>query len=353
MLTFEGATATYGNTSHKHAVSKVGSKLYSYDLNGNMTSRGTGSGTQTLAWNNENRLQSVNGAGAAESYGYDPDGRRVKVVAGNTTTFFINPYYEVEVTTLSGIISAAVESVDGTVPVTATNGATTTGVITATAMEVPSATPTEIPMASPTPSPAATPTATPQPADVAAVRSVYLPAVNNAQAAGNAANAAAGAQIYLPSVSRSDVTGEAAPAAEAAAEAVPESESVTPGEQPDAITAATVVIRKYYYFGGQRAAMREGSTLRYLHWNHLGSTVMETSAAGSVLTDQKYYPFGAQRDAGPVVTDHRFTGQKQDESGLYYYNARYYDPEIGHFISPDTLVPDPMRVDAYNRYMYS
>ncbi|MCB0045068.1 MAG: hypothetical protein KDD92_06555, partial [Caldilineaceae bacterium] len=36
-----------------------------------------------------------------------------------------------------------------------------------------------------------------------------------------------------------------------------------------------------------------------------------------------------------------------------YYNARYYDPEIGHFISPDTLVPDPLRVDAYNRYMYA
>ncbi|MCA9368357.1 RHS repeat-associated core domain-containing protein, partial [Candidatus Kaiserbacteria bacterium] len=52
-------------------------------------------------------------------------------------------------------------------------------------------------------------------------------------------------------------------------------------------------------------------------------------------------------------TDNLFTGQKQDESGLYYYNARYYDPEIGQFISPDTIVPEPMRVDAYNRYMYA
>ncbi|MCB9139742.1 MAG: alpha/beta fold hydrolase [Caldilineaceae bacterium] len=167
--------------------------------------------------------------------------------------------------------------------------------------------------------------------------------MSNAQSAGSIVSAAAGAQIYLPAVSRSD----------AAAEIAAEAEAVAPVEQPSAVTATATVIRKYYYFGSQRVAMRQGSELRYLHWNHLGSTVMETSAAGSVLTDQKYYPFGAQRDAGPVATDHRFTGQKQDESGLYYYNARYYDPEIGQFISPDTLVPEPGKVFAYNRYMYA
>ena len=42
-----------------------------------------------------------------------------------------------------------------------------------------------------------------------------------------------------------------------------------------------------------------------------------------------------------------------DGSGLYYYNARYYDPVIGQFVSPDTLVPEPGRVFGYNRYMYT
>ncbi|MCB9139753.1 MAG: RHS repeat-associated core domain-containing protein [Caldilineaceae bacterium] len=60
-----------------------------------------------------------------------------------------------------------------------------------------------------------------------------------------------------------------------------------------------------------------------------------------------------RRTVNTPLTDNLFTGQKQDESGLYYYNARYYDPEIGHFISPDTLVPDPGSVFGYNRYMYS
>jgi len=36
---------------------------------------------------------------------------------------------------------------------------------------------------------------------------------------------------------------------------------------------------------------------------------------------------------------------------LQYYNARYYDPAIGTFISPDTLVPDVTNVFDYNRYM--
>ncbi len=65
-----------------------------------------------------------------------------------------------------------------------------------------------------------------------------------------------------------------------------------------------------------------------------------------------YAAYGRQRDSGPVVTDHRFTGQKVDGNGLYYYNARYYDPVLGAFISPDTLVPDPTNLLDYNRYMY-
>ena len=54
-----------------------------------------------------------------------------------------------------------------------------------------------------------------------------------------------------------------------------------------------------------------------------------------------------------LIADRRFTGQREDGTGLVYMNARYYDPAIGQFISPDTLVPDPGRVFGYNRYMYT
>jgi RHS repeat-associated protein len=53
-----------------------------------------------------------------------------------------------------------------------------------------------------------------------------------------------------------------------------------------------------------------------------------------------------------VPTDNRFTGQKEDGTGLVYMNARYYDPVTGQFVSPDTLVPDATNLFDYNRYMY-
>ena len=48
----------------------------------------------------------------------------------------------------------------------------------------------------------------------------------------------------------------------------------------------------------------------------------------------------------------RFTGQRLDSTGLYYYGARYYDPTIGRFISPDTIVQDPANPQSFNRYSY-
>jgi len=40
------------------------------------------------------------------------------------------------------------------------------------------------------------------------------------------------------------------------------------------------------------------------------------------------------------------------ESGLYYYGARYYDPELARFISPDPIVPSPGDPQSLNRYSY-
>ena len=68
---------------------------------------------------------------------------------------------------------------------------------------------------------------------------------------------------------------------------------------------------------------------------------------------QGYYAYGRKRRGGTLATDHTFTGQKRDGTGLMYYNARYYDPVIGTFISPDTIVPDVTSVFSYNRYMYT
>ena len=55
----------------------------------------------------------------------------------------------------------------------------------------------------------------------------------------------------------------------------------------------------------------------------------------------RYHPWGGTRYTyGTTPTDRQFTGQINDvEIGLYFYNARYYDPALGRFIQADSIVP--------------
>jgi RHS repeat-associated protein len=77
---------------------------------------------------------------------------------------------------------------------------------------------------------------------------------------------------------------------------------------------------------------------RIITQDHLSGTALVTNADGSVNGTMKYFPFGGIR-AGTVPTERLFTGQRLDDTGLYYYGARYYDATMGRFISPDTLAP--------------
>jgi RHS repeat-associated protein len=85
----------------------------------------------------------------------------------------------------------------------------------------------------------------------------------------------------------------------------------------------------------------------------LGSTVATSNSSGNFSGQEWYHAYGRYRGGHELGSENRFTGQKLDATGLMYYNARYYDPELGHFISPDTLVPDPTNLLDYNRYMYT
>ena len=68
----------------------------------------------------------------------------------------------------------------------------------------------------------------------------------------------------------------------------------------------------------------------------------------NTLWGENRYSFGA------TPTQRRFTGQVLDNvaGGLYFYNARYYDPALGRFVSADTIVPNPGNPQALNRYSY-
>ncbi len=82
-------------------------------------------------------------------------------------------------------------------------------------------------------------------------------------------------------------------------------------------------------------------TKRWYLSDHLGSTHLILDEAAQVVAEKSYYPFGESRHApNPAVSPYDYTGKELDASGLYYYEARYYDPEIGRFISVDPLYVD-------------
>jgi RHS repeat-associated protein len=108
-----------------------------------------------------------------------------------------------------------------------------------------------------------------------------------------------------------------------------------------------------YYHGGKLVAVRQGTTLSFILQDHLGSTVGTVNTSGTLASTISYFSFGECRNStGTLPTEQKFTGQRLDSTGLYYYGARYYDPSIGRFISADTIVPDPYNPQTLNRYSY-
>jgi RHS repeat-associated protein len=98
--------------------------------------------------------------------------------------------------------------------------------------------------------------------------------------------------------------------------------------------------------------------INYYHSDHLGSSNVITDAKGNQVEFSEYTPYGgfSRRiipNNGAERTTHYFTGKELDAStGLYFYGARYYDPALGRFITPDTIVQSPYDPQSLNRYAY-
>ena len=108
-------------------------------------------------------------------------------------------------------------------------------------------------------------------------------------------------------------------------------------------------------FDSETPVETPASLIRYQLANHLGSTSLELDDAAAIISCEEYYPFGgtsyqAGRSAVEVSRKrYRYTGKERDEeTGLYYYGARYYAPWIGRWISCD---PAGL-VDGSNVYRY-
>jgi RHS repeat-associated protein len=76
--------------------------------------------------------------------------------------------------------------------------------------------------------------------------------------------------------------------------------------------------------------------VRYYHADGQGSIIGLTNESGQEVTQYAYDPFGNVTVAGESSDNpFQYTGRENDGTGLYYYRARYYSPELQRFISED------------------
>ncbi|NMB98758.1 MAG: RHS repeat-associated core domain-containing protein [Thermoanaerobaculaceae bacterium] len=109
------------------------------------------------------------------------------------------------------------------------------------------------------------------------------------------------------------------------------------------------------------------SATYYPLFDHLGTAIILLDGSGNVVYEQRYAPFG-QKDKAHTSKKpsncnngeeedsfpYGFTGHFGDEeSGLIYMQARYYNPTIGRFITPDNVLPSPTDSLSYDRYAYT
>ena len=110
---------------------------------------------------------------------------------------------------------------------------------------------------------------------------------------------------------------------------------------------------------GRRTCTFDGAStniLEYYHPDHLRSSSLLTDGNGNRIQHHEYSAFGRDRyteSATAFPVSRRYTGQVLDEdTGLYFYGARYYDADSGRFIQADLLIPDLGNPQSYNRYSY-
>jgi len=102
---------------------------------------------------------------------------------------------------------------------------------------------------------------------------------------------------------------------------------------------------QYLYLGQRPIAMLTEDATYFVHANHLGAPIAVTDDTKRVIWNATYAPFGRatvdedpDRDGQSFTLNLRLPGQYEDaETGLHYNHHRYYDPDLGRYLSPDPL----------------
>ena len=108
----------------------------------------------------------------------------------------------------------------------------------------------------------------------------------------------------------------------------------------------------YFYADGQRIAMKKDGVVSCIYGDQLGSVSAVADADGNLISETLYHPWGTARYSdGISPTDYGYTGQMK-EGDIYFYNARWYDPQLGRFMQADTIVPTVQGTQGFDRYAY-
>ena len=114
-----------------------------------------------------------------------------------------------------------------------------------------------------------------------------------------------------------------------------------------------IEVIKHYRSGNQKVATRDADGLKFVYPDHLGSSSRMADSGGAQIKAILYTPFGATaRETGDAKARYRYTGKEKDDTGLYYYGARYYDDQLGRFLAADSILPDVYDPQQLNRFAY-
>lgn len=92
----------------------------------------------------------------------------------------------------------------------------------------------------------------------------------------------------------------------------------------------------------------------YYHTDVLGTPVAMTNSSGNVIERREFEPYGRQLVPGTVADGPGFTGHVSDAAtGFAYMQQRYYDPQLGRFLSVDPMTVYSNPAGAFNRYWYA
>ena len=293
--------------------------VYKYDANGNMVLDSIGRvmkdghleeniSKRQLLWDDENRLLAINDNGYVSSYLYNANGDRTVKLSGNNEAVYVNTVPSANETQTDRF------TIYPSPYMVFTNGGRYTKHIYIGSERIVSKVAIDNGY-----NPATTPTA-------AYGNNTYVTRLNNKSAALNDSIEAIYTKFQLPFNGLNN-------------------DDIIQGFQPALMSLASTASSTDNY--------EEYSY--YIHSDHLGSTSYITDSDGEVSQHVEYVPFGEVfieelSSSAKLNTPFLFNGKELDEeTGLYYYGARYYDPRTSLWLSTD---PMELKYPNVSTYVY-